>query len=84
MLPESIKDERAIAKCPTIYRIYCTVGGFDIDSWNRERLEFWDTAAKGSSALKANLYREVCNDVALFSDMAAARASWDMEKFFDS
>eukprot|EP00959_Pyramimonas_sp_CCMP1952_P240727 5031143-Pyramimonas_sp.AAC.1 len=84
MLPKSIKDERAITKCPTIYRIYCKARGFDIDSWNREHLEFWGTAVKGSSALKANLHREVCNEVVLSSDMAAVCASWDMEKFFGS
>eukprot|EP00959_Pyramimonas_sp_CCMP1952_P058226 1215729-Pyramimonas_sp.AAC.1 len=82
MLPKSIKDERATAKCPTIYRIYCKARGFDIGSWNRKHLEFWDTAVKGSSALKANLYREVCNEVALSSDMAAVCASWDRGKFF--
>eukprot|EP00959_Pyramimonas_sp_CCMP1952_P385303 8075056-Pyramimonas_sp.AAC.1 len=27
--------------------------GHDIAVWNRERMEFWDTAAKTSSALKA-------------------------------
>eukprot|EP00959_Pyramimonas_sp_CCMP1952_P279912 5852326-Pyramimonas_sp.AAC.1 len=56
MLPKSIKDKRAIAKCPTIYRIYCKARGFDIAAWNREHLEFWGAAVKGSSALSTEKY----------------------------
>eukprot|EP00959_Pyramimonas_sp_CCMP1952_P454124 9469403-Pyramimonas_sp.AAC.1 len=64
MLPMSICDERAIVKCPSIYRIYCKARGFDIDDWNKAHIDFWDSAVKGSSALKAALFRELAHEVA--------------------
>eukprot|EP00959_Pyramimonas_sp_CCMP1952_P406876 8527653-Pyramimonas_sp.AAC.1 len=64
MLPKSICDERAIVKCPSIYRIFCKARGFDIDDWNKAHIDFWDSAVKGSAALKAALFRALAHEVA--------------------
>ena len=44
---------------------------------------FWDTAVKGSSALRAGLIRLVKDECANMEGSVYATVLWDMEKFYD-
>eukprot|EP00959_Pyramimonas_sp_CCMP1952_P371352 7776442-Pyramimonas_sp.AAC.1 len=58
LLPKSAHDERAISKCSTMYRMHARMRGDHIHEWTAEHTDFWDSAARKSSALQAALLRE--------------------------
>eukprot|EP00959_Pyramimonas_sp_CCMP1952_P362173 7585082-Pyramimonas_sp.AAC.1 len=67
-----------------MYRMYARMRGDHINEWTAERTDFWDSAARKSSALQAALLREVCHEVAGALKFDSASLHWDMEKLFDS
>eukprot|EP00959_Pyramimonas_sp_CCMP1952_P279566 5845313-Pyramimonas_sp.AAC.1 len=58
LLPKAADAERPVCMFPTLHQIYCKASGRDIDDWNVQRPNFWDTAIRGPSALQAALLRD--------------------------
>ena len=47
-------------------------------------MDFWEDAIKGSSALRAGLYRRLMDECTCAQSMDTASIYWDVEKFYDS
>ena len=47
-------------------------------------MNFWEDAVKGSSALKAGLYRRLLDECSVLLGMETVSLFWDIEKFYDS
>ena len=47
-------------------------------------MDFWDDAIKGSSALRAGLYRRLIDECTCALGLDTAAIYWDVEKFYDS
>eukprot|EP00959_Pyramimonas_sp_CCMP1952_P329349 6895151-Pyramimonas_sp.AAC.1 len=84
MLPKTECDERAVSKRPTCYRVHARMPGGMIDDCNRQQIDFWDCAVRGSSALQSALLRALCFEVAGNQSFEPLAVHWDMEKLFDS
>eukprot|EP00974_Lingulodinium_polyedra_P059317 5712757-Lingulodinium_polyedra.AAC.1 len=44
----------------------------------------WDSAIRGSSALRAGLMRRLLDEVAAMDSLQSLSIFWDVEKFYDS
>ena len=55
-----------------------------VDEWDEERMNFWEDAVKGSSALKAGLFRRLLDECAVLIGKETVSIFWDLEKFYDS
>eukprot|EP00959_Pyramimonas_sp_CCMP1952_P069189 1444244-Pyramimonas_sp.AAC.1 len=55
LLPKSVQGERAVSKCSTLYWMYARMRGDHIHEWTGAHADFWDSAARNSSALQAAL-----------------------------
>ena len=53
-------------------------------SWEEVWTQDWDTAKKGSSAIKAALRRAVVSEVAVLKGQLSAAVLWDLTSFFDT
>ena len=47
-------------------------------------MDFWEDAIKGSSALRAGLYRRLTDECTCALGLETASIYWDVEKFYDS
>ena len=47
-------------------------------------MNFWEDAVKGSSALKAGLFRRLLSECAVLVGKETVSIYWDLEKFYDS
>ena len=56
----------------------------NITQWDADKAEFWDTALKGSSCLRAALCRALKVEVATAQGFASVGLLWDLAAFFDS
>eukprot|EP00959_Pyramimonas_sp_CCMP1952_P093747 1961866-Pyramimonas_sp.AAC.1 len=52
--------------------------------WTTEHVAVWDTAVRGSSALKATLARELCHGRAVHEGAASVALHWGLKKLFDT
>ena len=84
LLPESEVDERPIAVAPLLYRLWCRAREHEADDWCSARAGFWDTAVRGSSALRAGIQRMLMNETNQWLQYRFAMVCWDLEKFYDS
>eukprot|EP00959_Pyramimonas_sp_CCMP1952_P308743 6461557-Pyramimonas_sp.AAC.1 len=66
----------------------CTVStpkfGGDIGAWTADHTAFWDTAVKGSSALRAAFVRELYHECARHEGAISGAIHWDLTKLFDT
>ena len=76
--------ERPVTLSSALYRLYGKIRKPEMAAWTEKKAGFWDTAVKGSSALKTALMREFWNEVCLEKGLEAAELLLDMEKFFDT
>ena len=65
LLPKSEVDERPIAVAALLYRLWCRARGHEADHWCSARAGFWDTAVRGSSALRAGIQRMLMNQTTI-------------------
>ena len=77
-----LKGRRTICKTPMTYRAMCRHNE-SIDAWDISHLYPHDTAQKGSSALLADLKRNIDAEVAIALGLASGGFFFDYEKFFD-
>ena len=76
--------DRPIALLNMVYRIWTKSRGVIETSWEEERAGFWDTAIKGSSALRAAVWRAFKDELATEGGLVAATVLWDLTKFYDT
>ena len=83
-LPKVPTGERPIALTAGCYRLLMAHGKQDLTDWEQHGIGFWETAVRGSSALRAALVRMVKSDIYMERGMAVVEILWDMEKFYDT
>ena len=69
---------------PLLYRLWCRAWGHEADDWCSARAGFWDTAVRGSSALRAGIQRMLMNETNQWLQYRFAMVCWDLGKFYDS
>ena len=79
LLPKSEVDERPIAVAPLHYRLWCRARERVADDWCSTRAGFWDTAVRGSSALRAGIQRILMNETNQWLQYRFAMVCWDLE-----
>ena len=58
--------------------------GHEADDWCANRAGFWETALRGSSALRAGIQRMLMNEPNQLLQYRFAMVCWDLKKFYDS
>jgi len=84
MAPKPAGGERILGMLPTIPKTWSKLRASITDQWSRSLGEFWDTAIKGSSALRAALMRALLDESAAAFGISHATLLMDVEKFYDS
>ena len=75
--------DRPIALAPFVFRIWTALFVPVIEQWDPSFIEHWDTAVKGSSALRAALARLVKDEIAQHYGQFILSTLWDASKFYD-
>ena len=84
LLPKSEVDERPFAVAPLLYILWCRARGHEADDLCSARAGFWDTAVRGSSALRAGIQRMLMNETNQWLQFRSAMVCWDLENFYNS
>ena len=84
LMPKESRGERPIALTAMLYRLVMKLNKSNITQWDAAKAEFWDTALKGSSCLRAALCRALKVEVATAQGFASVGLLWDLAAFFDS
>ena len=84
LLAKSDANERPIAVAPLLCRLWCGARGYEADEGALAVRVFWDTAVRGSSALRAGIQRKLMNETNQWLQYRVAMVCWDLEKFYDS
>ena len=77
-------DDRSIGLGTFLFRLWQKVGAPVTRSWEEIWTQGWDTAKKGSSAIKAALRRAVVSEVAVLKGQLSAAVLWDPTSSFDT
>ena len=67
-----------------LVRIWPKMSSDIVERWSRDLEGNWDTALKGSSALRAALLRATLNEMAAHLGIAHASLYADISKFYDA
>ena len=87
LLPKNASSDRAIGLCFSLLRILTALYAGDTRCWLGERSEVWDTAVRGSSALRAAMLRAFRDEAVAehqLKSLTTASICWDIEAFYDS
>ena len=85
LLPKPGKnDDRIIGLLPLQVKLWGKIRGVLTDSWSEGLEAFWDSAIKGSSALRAALVRSLLNETAYNMGISATTLYADLARFFDT
>ena len=84
LFPKCDVDERPTAVALLQYRLWCRARRHEADDWCTGRAGFWDTAVRGSSALRAGIQCMLMNETNQWLQYRFAMVCWDVEKFYDS
>ena len=84
LMPKESGGERPVALTAMLYRLVMKLNKSNITQWDADKAEFWDTALKGSSCLRAALCRALKVEVATAQGFASVGLLWDLAAFFDS
>ena len=71
LMPKYTGGERPIALTAMLYRLVMKLNKANITQWDAAKAEFWDTALKGSSCLRAALCRALKVEVATAQGFAS-------------
>ena len=77
-------DDRSIGLGAFLFRLWQKIRSPVTRSWEEVWTQEWDTAKKGSSAIKAALRRAVASEVAVLKGLLSAAVLWDLTSFFDT
>eukprot|EP00973_Karenia_brevis_P091927 12409883-Karenia_brevis.AAC.1 len=84
LLGKKSGGSRTVAIMASFYRLLMRVLQHEIVVWDEKKAGFWDTALRGSSALRAQLARALEVELANEEGLWVLHLLWDMRKFFDS
>eukprot|EP00959_Pyramimonas_sp_CCMP1952_P067612 1411356-Pyramimonas_sp.AAC.1 len=76
--------DRVLGLLPTTVRIWSRMRSGVVDSWTQQLEDHWDTALRGSSALRAAPLRATLDETGQAMGIARAELFADMEQFYDS
>ena len=76
--------DRPISVPAYVFRAWSATCVDTVNEWDRSFIAHWDTAVKGSSALRAGLRRLLRDEVATTKGEDIISILWDAEKFYDS
>ena len=83
-IPKPTGGERPIALTAGLYRLFFRIRKPVVAKWEEAKAGFWDSAIKGSDALRTAISRAVKNEVCIELGKPAVQICWDMEKFYDT
>ena len=78
LMPKESGGERPIALTAMLYRLVMKLNKSNMTPWDADKAEFWDTALKGSSCLRAALCRALKVEVATAQGFASVGLLWDL------
>ena len=84
LLGKKSGGSRTIVTLSTFYRLLLRILKPALSEWADAAACFWDTAVKGSSALKAKVARALELEVAAIEGKWSLLFLWDLRKFYDS
>ena len=84
LLAKPLGGFRTIALLGMVYRLWARVRKWPVAEWEDGFVGHWDTAVRGSSALRAAVARAFAAEYAVALGATAATVYWDIEKFYDS
>eukprot|EP00974_Lingulodinium_polyedra_P118366 11166885-Lingulodinium_polyedra.AAC.1 len=76
--------ERPIALLPMLVRLWDRARRGVLQKWSEEKAQHWDSAVRGSSALRSALLTCMLDESAVKAGQAVCSLYWDIEKFYDS
>ncbi len=77
-------DDRSIRLGTFLFRLWQKLRAPVTKAWEQRCTESWDTARRGSSALKAAMRRAVVSEIAVLNGQEAVAVLWDLTSFFDT
>jgi hypothetical protein len=83
-IPKPTGGERPIALMAGLYRLFFKLRKPAVARWGEKKAGFWDSAVRGSEALRTAISRAVKNEVCVELGKPAVQLCWDMEKFYDT
>ena len=84
LIPKPDGGDRPIGITPIMVALFFkSLTGFVL-TWDEAAMDFWEDAIKGSSALRAGLYRRLIDECTCALGLDTAAIYWDVEKFYDS
>ena len=84
LIPKPDGGDRPIGVTPLMVALFLkSLTGFVL-TWDEAAMDFWEDAVKGSSALRAGLYRRLKDECACALGAETASIFWDVETFYDS
>eukprot|EP00972_Heterocapsa_arctica_P062892 9277536-Heterocapsa_arctica.AAC.1 len=78
--PGPAKGDRPITLTCSLYRLYNYIRKPFISAWEQEHFRHWDSAVKGSSALRAAMISELKGEISLRLGTPTLQICWDVEK----
>ena len=82
-LPQPANDERPVTVTALFYAIYTKVRKCFTTEWDEEHKEFWDSAIKGSSPLRAAIRRRFMAEISSALGRHVIDTYLDLRKFYD-
>ena len=83
-IPKPPGGERPIALTAGLHRLFFKLRKPAVAKWKEAKAGSWDSAVKGSEALRTAIARAVKNEVCVELNKPAVQICWDMEKFYDT
>ena len=83
-IPKKLGGDRTIGLLPMVTRVWATARDAQCMRWSVSMGPFWDTAIRGSSALRQALVRTLLDESAQAFGHSAITALIDVQKFYDS
>ena len=82
--PTSVPSERPITLTAGLYRLYCQIRKPEVETWGAQSHGIWDTALKGSAALRVAVARELRHELHSGLGSVTGGLYFDLEKFYDT
>ena len=84
LLVKPTGGDRPISIPAYIYRSWTATCAEAVSEWDQSFIKHWDTAIRGSSALRAGLRRLLKDEISAGKHEDIMAILWDAEKFYDS
>ena len=84
LIPKPDGGDRPIGVTPLMVALFLKSRTGFVLTWDEAAMDFWEDAIKGSSALRAGLYRRLTDECSCALGLDTASIYWDVEKLYDS